>query len=69
MTAEDVGNMHFGFVGKTLFAGWQLTTGAGIYQIISWKKVQWKWWRSHFDDPNDTKWIKYGIARYKKWRK
>ena len=59
LTAEDVGNVHFGFVGSVLFSSVTLCTGAGIYQIIS-GRSDWKYWKSFFDDPRDTQCILIG---------
>ena len=59
LTAEDVGNVHFGFVGSVLFSSVTLCTGAGIYQIIS-GTSDWKYWKSFFDDPRDTRCILIG---------
>ena len=41
LTAEDVGNIHFGFVGSVLFSLRTLCAGAGIYQVYS-GKSSWK---------------------------
>lgn len=71
LTAEDVGNVHFGFVGSVLFSSVILCTGTGIYQIIS-GTSDWKYWKSFFDDPRDTQCILIGHSYwshyYRKYR-
>lgn len=56
---DDPGNIHFGFVGYLFFPLKVLQAGAGLYQITS-KKSSFKYAFSFFDDPQDTKMIKYG---------
>ncbi|MCK2157114.1 polymorphic toxin type 44 domain-containing protein [Exiguobacterium sp. 17-1] len=64
MKGEDLGNMHYGYVGR--FAGFtatQLKTIAGVVQIYSTtSKV--KWYKSYFDDPSDQTSIIRGINYY-----
>ncbi len=53
MKGENLGNMHYGYVGR--FAGFtatQLKTIAGVIQIYS-KTSKVKWYKSYFDDPSD----------------
>lgn len=69
---DDVGNVHFGFVGAALFPRFVLCAGAGVYQVISdikGKKKTQIYKRSFGDDPHDTAMIKYGYSLYKKWGK
>jgi len=64
MKGEDLGNMHYGYVGK--FAGFtttQLKTAAGAVQIFS-ETAKIKWYKSYFDDPNDQTSIIRGINYY-----
>ena len=62
--SQDVGNIHFGFVGSVVFKAVTLCTGAGIYQIFS-GTSSWSYWYSFFDDPRDTRYILLGR---KYWR-
>lgn len=64
VTGEDLGNMHYGFVGR--FAGFSknlLLTAAGAVQIYA-GTAQFKWYKTYFDDPNDQHWIDHGIRRF-----
>ncbi|ASS74569.1 hypothetical protein CIG75_05890 [Tumebacillus algifaecis] len=64
VTGADVGNMHYGFVGRGAgFPDTLLKTAAGAYQIYS---GTWYigWYSSYFDDPRDQYWINYGIGMY-----
>ncbi|MGG0369807.1 polymorphic toxin type 44 domain-containing protein [Priestia endophytica] len=61
---EDLGNIHYGYVGSA--AGFSVTTlksAAGAYQIKS-STAKVKWYSTYFDDPNDQKWISYGITMW-----
>ncbi|WP_417141857.1 polymorphic toxin type 44 domain-containing protein [Ruminococcus bromii] len=64
IASQDVGNIHFGFVGSVVFKAITLCTGAGIYQILS-GTSSWSYWYSFFDDPRDTRCILLGR---KYWR-
>ena len=64
IASQDVGNIHFGFVGSVVFKAITLCTGAGIYQIFS-GTSSWSYWYSFFDDPRDTRYILLGR---KYWR-
>ncbi|HHB1887415.1 hypothetical protein J0818_28455 [Bacillus cereus] len=60
-TGEDLGNMHYGYVGRAGgFTPDLLKTAAGLYQIKS-GTYKLEWISSYFDDPNDQAWINYGI--------
>jgi hypothetical protein len=64
LRGEDLGNMHYGFVGRGAgFPEWMLKSAAGAYQIYS---GTWYigWYNSYFDDPRDQYWIDYGISMY-----
>lgn len=61
---DDIGNIHFGFVGSVLFPTGVLQAGAGAYQIYS-GTSSYKFVFSYFDDPEDTKMIKYGSNIFK----
>ena len=58
LTAENVGNIHFGFVGSVLFTLTTLCIGAGLYQMSG--NFKWKHWLTFFDEPEDTKDIIWG---------
>lgn len=64
LQGEDVGNLHFGYVGAVLFGKTALCAGAGLYQIYS-GTSNLKYFTSYFDDPRDTKHIKLGYEIWK----
>lgn len=60
LPGEDIGNIHYGFVGRTLFPASILKRAAGLVQIIGGDyKVE--WYSTYFDDPNDQIAIQRGI--------
>ena len=59
---EDIGNIHFGYVGAALYTSGFLHFGAGVYQIFSGSK--WEYWSTLFDEPRDSEMIEYGIKLY-----
>ena len=64
---DDIGNIHFGYVGYLLFSLKELQLGAGLYQLKSGtSKIEYIF--SYFDDPRDSDMIKKGfnIAKKKK---
>lgn len=65
MKGEDLGNMHYGFVGRGGgFSEFLLSTAAGAYQIYS-GTSHIGWYRSYFDDPNDQAMIRLGFGYWK----
>ena len=56
---DDVGNIHFGFVGRLLFPKEILLAGAGLYQIKNGNSHIYYLF-SNFDDPQDQAMIAYG---------
>ncbi|WP_179861559.1 polymorphic toxin type 44 domain-containing protein [Bacillus toyonensis] len=61
LAAEDIGNMHYGYVGRAAgFTRSLLSTAAGAYQIYS-GTSNFAWADSYYDDPNDQAWISYGM--------
>jgi len=75
MEPQDIGNHHFGVVGKAtgLFSEWILQSLAGIYQIISGtSKEQWQNGVKtltifpYGDDPQDQIWMMFGFEYYDK---
>ncbi|CAI8949879.1 Ntox44 domain-containing protein [Bacillus sp. IT-79MI2] len=66
LTGEDIGNFHFGYVGKAIgFTDIELKGGAGFYQILS-KTSEWAYYKTYFDEPKDQKMIQLGIDYYNK---
>ncbi|EOP46348.1 polymorphic toxin type 44 domain-containing protein [Bacillus cereus] len=66
LTGEDLGNFHFGYVGKAIgFTDLELTGGAGFYQLLS-RTSEWSYYQTFFDDPRDQEMIKLGIDYYNK---
>ena len=61
-SAEDLGNIHFGYVGSLLFPKGILHLGAGIYQIYSGARI--KDWYTYFDSPRDYDMVEYGYKLY-----
>lgn len=60
-TGEDLGNMHYGYIGRAGgFTPDLLKTAAGLYQIKE-GTYELRWISTYFDDPNDQSWINYGI--------
>lgn len=61
LVGEDIGNMHYGYVGRAGgFTRTMLSSIAGAYQIYSGTSSV-KWYASYFDDPKDQQWINYGM--------
>ncbi|PEO52055.1 polymorphic toxin type 44 domain-containing protein [Bacillus pseudomycoides] len=66
LTGEDLGNFHFGYVGKAIgFTDIELKGGAGFYQILS-GTAEREYYKTYFDDPRDQKMIQLGIDYYNK---
>lgn len=61
-TGEDIGNIHFGYVGSALFPPDFLHFGAGMYQILCGSR--WSYWDTLFDEPKDYEMVSYGIELY-----
>lgn len=61
-TGEDLGNMHYGFVGRAGgFSSTLLKSAAGAYQIYS-GTYHVNWYKTYFDDPKDQAAISRGIS-------
>lgn len=63
-TGEDMGNFHYGFVGRAAtFEASLLLSAAGAVQLYagSWEPA---WWSTYFDDPKDQAMISYGISMW-----
>jgi len=63
LPGEDVGNIHYGYVGRTFYSSTTLLSAAGLYQISS-GTFQMSWFASYFDDPNDQIAIRKGITYF-----
>ncbi|CAH1058966.1 polymorphic toxin type 44 domain-containing protein [Paenibacillus pseudetheri] len=60
-TGEDLGNIHYGYVGRAAgFSENVLKTAAGVYQIYS-GTAHIGWASSYFDDPKDQIAIQRGL--------
>lgn len=58
---EDLGNMHYGYVGRAAkFSSTLLKSAAGAVQIYSGTSYI-GWYKSYFDDPRDQTYITKGI--------
>ncbi len=68
LDAEDVGNIHYGYVGSVIFSPFVLKSAAGFAQQVNnrlkEKNIQWNLMDSYFDDPKDQKAIARGIDWY-----
>lgn len=60
ITGEDLGNIHYGYVGSYQFPAFILKTAAGFAQIID-GNYKIEWYSSYFDDPRDQAAIQRGI--------
>lgn len=63
MTGENIGNFHYGYVGRAVFSATLLKSAAGMYQIYSGTSSI-EFWDSYFDDPEDMEDIQWGINTY-----
>lgn len=65
MSGETIGNFHYGYVGRSVFAAVTLKSLAGMYQVVS-RTSSWGYWDSFFDDPSDQHDINWGIRVYER---
>ncbi|MGG1659544.1 polymorphic toxin type 44 domain-containing protein [Brevibacillus sp. NRS-1366] len=63
LTGEDIGNIHYGFVGRDHFSKKTLLSAAGMVQILV-GTARLEWFDSYFDDPTDQAAIARGITWY-----
>ena len=56
---DDIGNIHYGYVGRVLFSESVLLIAGGGIQIIA-GTSSWEYWQSNFDDPRDQWAISFG---------
>ena len=58
---DDIGNIHYGYVGRELFGVGMLVAGGGAYQIkTDYPNIQWNHFWSLFDDPQDQWMVIFG---------
>jgi hypothetical protein len=58
--AQDIGNIHYGYVGSALFSASILKSFAGLASILD-NQVYWSWVSTYFDNPTDQNAIQRGI--------
>lgn len=56
---DDIGNIHYGFVGRVIFSEEILLLAGGVVQIRT-GTSKWSYWKSNFDDPRDQWAIQIG---------
>ena len=65
MRHDDIGNFHFGYVGKEVFSTSELLLGAGGAQLLSdiryYGNANWSI-QTNFDDPQDQKMVEAGCV-------
>lgn len=64
LKAEDIGNIHYGYVGSALFSPTVLKVFAGLVNALN-NQITWSWVSTYFDDPADQLAIQRGIN----WKK
>ncbi|MBR6628070.1 MAG: hypothetical protein IKL04_08860 [Lachnospiraceae bacterium] len=57
---DDVGNIHYGYVGRVVFDSNTLLIFAGLYQIVS-NTSDISYYNANFDDPRDQWAIRVGM--------
>ncbi|HBC94213.1 MAG TPA: hypothetical protein DCZ10_15285, partial [Pelotomaculum sp.] len=64
VTGEDIGNFHYGFVGRAAtFEAPLLLSAAGAVQIATLHSNP-MWYSTYFDEPKDQVMIIYGISMW-----
>ena len=56
---DDIGNIHYGYVGRVLFGSDTLLMAGGLVQIYA-GTSSWSYWKTNFDDPRDQWAINFG---------
>ena len=56
---DDIGNIHYGYVGSVVYTEATLLRMGGIVQIAT-RTSKWEYRNSNFDDPRDQEMVKYG---------
>lgn len=70
MSGEDIGNFHYGFMGK--YVGFKdniLIAAGGVVQVLTSWSLEDCNLDTYCDSPEDTKVVKKGIKYYKEWNK
>ena len=62
ISAEDAGNIHYGYVGSVLYTKSILRLGAGANQAS--KGIFWEYAEYCFDTPRDYEMVGYGMYLY-----
>ena len=62
---DDIGNIHYGYVGRSVFSENLLLSMGGAVQIIA-GNSKWKFSNSNFDDPRDQWAISFGVDLWEK---
>ena len=62
---DDIGNIHYGYVGRVLFSENKLLLAGGVVQIAT-NTSDISYWNSNFDDPRDQKMISIGSSLWDK---
>ncbi|EJL30021.1 polymorphic toxin type 44 domain-containing protein [Brevibacillus sp. BC25] len=63
LTGEDIGNIHYGYVGRYHFSKNTLLSAAGMVQVLV-GTARLSWFDTYFDDPTDQAAITRGIKWY-----
>ncbi|MBQ7007169.1 MAG: hypothetical protein IJN59_05010, partial [Oscillospiraceae bacterium] len=56
---DDIGNIHYGYVGRVLFSDDVLLLAGGLVQIST-RTSDWSYWNTNFDDPRDQWAVAFG---------
>ncbi len=65
MRFDDIGNIHYGYVGRVLFSESTLLSAGGAVQILT-GTSDISYWDSNFDDPRDQTMISIGSSLWNK---
>lgn len=60
---EDIGNIHYGYVGRYLFDGTTLLKAGGVVQRLQGRSKP-EWFATYYDDPKDYAAVSRGINWY-----
>jgi len=62
---DDIGNIHYGYVGRVIFSSNMLLLAGGVVQIYA-GTSDWSYWKTNFDDPRDQWAIQFGCHLWDK---
>lgn len=65
MRFDDIGNIHYGYVGREIFSENELLLAGGAVQIFT-GTSDINYWDSNFDDPRDQAMISIGSSLWNK---